>query len=445
MVVAAALLLVGARASALSCSRDPPRDAPAGSASASRGAAITIAPIKRVAGIPKDLNVLLVSVDSLRADMPWNGYPRPICPRLTALERDSVSYTRAYSVSSYTSMSLGGLLAGRYPSELPRDGFFFGTFPKESAFFPRTLQKAGIVTLGAHAHGYFKGAGFELGFDRWELVPNLKWNNTTDENVTGKEHEAIAERMLSDDRLVRGRFFAWFHFLDPHDQYLSHETDGIPPYGASLRDRYDAEVLFTDRQIEKLLAFVDRQPWGPRTAIIVTADHGEAFGEHGMFSHGFEIWENLVRVPLFLHVPGLRPRRIDEPRSALDLAPTIVELMGLPPDPAFEGKSLVPELLGDPATPRDVLCDLPPTSDSTKRRALIVGHKKIIATGSDTFLRLYDLDQDPEEKYPITTGKEFEALSRRYQEVIKGLKEVQPYACGPGCLGGAYKNAAAPR
>src|SRR5689334_3082674 len=75
------------------------------------------------------LNVLVLSIDSLRADMPWNGYPRAIAPRLTELEKRAVSYTRAYAISSYTSMSLGGFLGGKLPSEMKRNGFFFGKYP----------------------------------------------------------------------------------------------------------------------------------------------------------------------------------------------------------------------------------------------------------------------------------------------------------------------------
>jgi arylsulfatase A-like enzyme len=257
------------------------------------------------------MNVILLSIDSLRADMPWSGYPRAIAPRLTALEAKSVSYTHAYAVSSYTAMSLGGLLAGRYPSSLGRDGFYFVAYAKDSPFIPKLLQKSGVRTLGAQAHGYFKSAGFENGFDTWELVPNLKWNNTTDENVTGPQHEAIAERLLSDPKLDTSRFFAWFHFLDPHDQYMAHDADGIPPFGKTLRDKYDAEVLFTDQQIGKLLDFMAQKSWFSRTVLIITSDHGEAFGEHNQFSHGFELWENLVRVPLMFVVPGVPPRRID--------------------------------------------------------------------------------------------------------------------------------------
>ena len=386
------------------------------------------------------MNVLLLSIDSLRADMPWAGYPRPIAPRLTELEKKSVGYTHAYSISSYTSMSLGGLLGGKIPSGMKRNGFFFGKYADDNLMFPELLKKAGVKTLSAHAHNYFSSAGFEQGFDTWEIVPGIIFKNETDINVTSPKHEEIAERLLSDPALDTTPFFAWFHFLDPHDQYVSHEKDGIPPYGKTLRDRYDAEVLYTDQHLGKLLDFIAKKSWAGKTAIIVTADHGEAFGEHNMFSHGFELWENLVRVPMFFVVPGATPKHVDTPRSAIDLAPTILELMGVAPDPGFEGKSLVPELTGKEAQPeaRDVVIDLPMTSDNDKRRAIVHGTQKIIAYGKDEALRLYDLAKDPDEKSPITRGEAFDAMAKRYRDYSKTVKEIAPTACGAGCLNRAY-------
>jgi arylsulfatase A-like enzyme len=393
---------------------------------------------------PADLNVIVISVDSLRADMPWAGYPRPIAPRLTELEKRAVSYTRSYAISSYTSMSLGGLLGGKYPSEMKRDGFFFGTYPKDDLLFPEILQAAKIHTLGAHAHGYFRDQTFQQGFDRWEVVPNLKWSNTTDENVTSAPHEALAEKLLSEKACDEGRFFAWFHFMDPHDGYQSHAD--VPPYGKTIRDRYDAEVTYTDRYIGKLLDFIAAKPWAARTAILVTADHGEAFGEHKQYAHGFELYENLVRVPLFFVVPGADARHIDTATSAIDIAPTILDLFGLPPEPTFEGKSLVPELFGAAPEPRDIVLDLPMTSDSDRRRALVHGEQKIIAFGNDQAFRVFDLTADPTESNGTMSGDAFTDMLARYRAVSKQIKDIAPYGCKETCLNGAYlkKDAGAP-
>jgi arylsulfatase A-like enzyme len=227
--------------------------------------------------------------------------------------------------------------------------------------------------------------------------------------------------------------------MDPHDAYVSHAPE-IPPYGHTRRDLYDGEVTFTDKYVGRLLDFVATKPWAKETAIIVTADHGEALGEKNQVAHGFELWEHLVRVPLLFVLPGTAPRHIDTARSAIDLGPTICALMGVPPDPGFEGTSLVPELKGGPAAPRDIALDLPISSDNDRRRALIHGDLKIIAFGDDKLVHLYDLASDPEEKHPITKGPEYGEMKLRYFDFEKTVKDVPPYACLPDvCLNGAYK------
>ncbi|HXN33238.1 MAG TPA: sulfatase, partial [Polyangiaceae bacterium] len=299
----------------MACSKDAP---PVGLAVASA----TTAPVPTTApalappppvycGLHQSCNVILLSVDSLRADMPWNGYARPIAPRLTELEKKAVSFTRAYSVSSYTSMSLGGLLGGRIPSELYRSGYFFGTY-KNDVFFPKLLQRGGVHTMGVMAHMYFKASGLDQGFDEWKIVPGISFDPNTDREVTSPRSEAMAEAMLGDPANETRPFFFWAHFLDPHDIYMRHE--GID-WGRTSRDRYDGEVTFTDQYVGKLVDFIADRPWASRTVIIVTSDHGEEFGEHGMTRHGFEIWETLVHVPLMVVAPGAQPRRIDTARS----------------------------------------------------------------------------------------------------------------------------------
>ncbi|MGK4004606.1 sulfatase [Sorangium sp. So ce1036] len=396
--------------------------APAATAAAAEGSAAA-AP----AGRPAKTNVLVISIDSLRADMPWNGYARDIAPTLTAFEKEAVSYTRHYAVSSYTSMSVGGFLAGRYPSEVDRSGYFFGNYPDSVLMFPELLQKAGVRTMSAHAHFYFdKKAGFRQGFDVYEIVPGLSADNTTDRNVTSPKHLELAMKMLSDKANISGTFFAYFHFLDPHDVYMTHEE--IEPFGKRARDKYDGEVKFTDMHVGKLLDFVAQQPWGKDTTIIVTADHGEAFGEHKMYRHGFEVWDVLVHVPLMIKAPGITPRRIDEPRSSIDLAPTILELTGAPPEPSFQGKSLVPELYGAEPEPRDVIVDLPRTSDNDRRRALIHGRYKLIAYGDDDAFDLFDVVADPGELKDLKREQKavFEEMKALYKERSAAIKDVCP-------------------
>jgi choline-sulfatase len=374
---------------------------------------------------PKPFNVLLITIDSLRADMPWAGYPRPIAPRLQALHDRSIAWTRAYATSSFTSKSIPGLLTGRLPSELARTGSFFTKYLAPESFACTHLSKEGIKCLAGHAHMYFAAgqSGFESGFETWKIVPGITFDYQTDPYVTSDKLTALAIKIL--ENAPETRFLAWFHYMDPHDQYQPHE--GGPRFGKSARDLYDEEVFFTDRHIGRLLDFVDEQPWAKRTAIIVTADHGEAFGEHGMTRHAHEIWEELVRVPLFVHVPGIPPKSIDVPRGHADVMPTIVDLLAAKSVPSLPGKSLLRDVEGTPEE-RDVIVDLPEDEYNERRRALVHGTTKLIAFGKDVRFALYDLATDPKEKQDLarTQPELLTEMKRRYREANARIVDIPP-------------------
>jgi arylsulfatase A-like enzyme len=395
------------------------------------------------ASIPRDLNVLLITVDALRADMPWVGYPRPIAPNLTALAKHSVVYTRAYALSSYTSMSLGGFMAGRYPLELPRDGRTTSRFFDEALFLAEILGPAKIRTLGIHGHVYFVGdTGIRQGFEDWRAVPRILLSPAREGFVTDDKLADLAITALDEHAKQHPsrRFFLWAHFMDPHFDYAAHPgqprfrgapyaldggvpvAPGVPlsEIGQRLRDRYDGEVLFTDSQIGRLLAHVEKQPWASRTAIVVSSDHGEAFGEQkSYFEHGFFLYEVTTRVPLLFKIPGVPARRIDTARSHIDLARTLLELMGVPAPASLRGRSLVPELLGAPAEPRDVVIDMPYTDQTPRRRALIHGRYKIIESESETTPPLFDLETDPGEQRNIAAEQPevLKDMQRRLREL----------------------------
>lgn len=345
----------------------------------------------------RPVNVIFLIVDAMRADMPWQGYDRPIAPHLTKLADQSVVYPRAYSVSSYTAKVLGALLSGRYPSTLYRGQTFFTAYSKANLFFPELLQKQRIRTMAVQAHGYFdRGKNLRQGVDLWQIVPGLKWNAETDENVTGPQTTEMAIKLLADKANTGGPFFTWLHYMDPHDKYVVHE--GVPSFGRRARDLYDGEIYFTDLQIRKLLDFCEKQPWWSNTVLIITGDHGEAFGEHGQWKHAFALWEVLTHVPLIIHGPGIEPRRIEARRSHIDLAPTIIDLMGLEPHPDFVGKSLVPEFYGAKPDDREpIMLELPADTYNPPTRAIIKGDFKLIEDPGKTY-KLYNLVDDPGEK-----------------------------------------------
>jgi choline-sulfatase len=404
----------------------PPKSATSSEASASASASASPAASP---SLPKDLNVLVIGVDSLRADRLELGGGNPkVMPTLNALAKESAAFTNFHSVSSYTAQSLGAFLGCRYPSELQRNGSFFAAYPEEETLFPELLQKAGARTMSAHAHFYFEKAraGFHQGFDVYELVPGIKKNNTTDESITSPAHTEIILRHLSDAANTQGRFFAFYHLLDAHDQYLGHPE--VESFGKGAKAMYEGELRFVDNHLEKILKLVRAQPWGARTLIVVTSDHGETFGEHGMYRHAFELWNVLTHVPLIVHGPGVKPRRIDAKRSGVDLCPTILETFGVAPLPGFQGKSLWPELRGEDPSPRDVVTELARDSNNDRRRALQRGDFKILELSNEGGFKLFNLAEDPEEKNDLAKKdpKKLEELRKALVEVSGSIKDICP-------------------
>jgi arylsulfatase A-like enzyme len=362
--------------------------------------------------------------------MPWTGYPRPIAPNLTKLAAESVVYTHAYAGSSTTPKSVGALLSGRHASTLYRSGVFFAAYSKSNLFVQEVLQEKGVRTLGLQAHMYFgRGKQIDQGFDVWELTPGITFDSETDKNVTSDKMTDLAIKLLGDPANTAGPFFAWMHYMDPHDEYIKHPES--PDFGKKNRDRYDSEVFFTDLHVGRLLDWAKKQPWWAKTAVIVSADHGEAFGEHGVYKHAFTLWEVVTRVPLLVHAPGARPQRIDLNRSHIDIAPTVLELAGVKEKPEpFMGRSLVPEIYGlEPPDVRDaIVLDLPADSHNPAVRAIVRGNKKLISY-ADFRYELYDLETDPDEKTDLsrTDGDLLADMKAEYRKIVEAMPIVAPY------------------
>jgi choline-sulfatase len=381
------------------------------------------------APLAKPHNVLFVTIDSLRADMPWNGYPRAIAPNLAALAEKCTTYDRAYSVSSYTAKSVAAFLSGQYPSTLYRSGFFFANYANANRFMAEQLHESGIATLGWFGHMYFSRAkGLEQGFDEWRTTPGITFDPETDNHVTSDKMTALGIELLSKPELKTKQFFAWAHYMDPHDQYNRHEE--APNFGNKARDRYDQEVFYTDLWVKKLLDFVEQQSFARDTYLVISADHGEAFGEHGMYKHAFELWDVLTHVPLLVCGPGIKTQRISERRSHIDLVPTFLELLGQPVPPTLPGKSLVPELTGKAPDNREpIYLELTEDSHNPPRRALIHGDYKLIWSGPSEKFQLFNLKQDPAEDKDLSRS-EAETLKdmvARYHAFWDKLPMVEPY------------------
>ena len=376
------------------------------------------------------LNVLLLTVDALRADMPWNGYDKPIAPHLSRLAEQSVVYENHRSVSSYTAQTVATLMSGRYASTLYRTGVFFTNYFDSNDWITEAMQQKGVRTMAVQAHLYFDRApGLKQGFDVYQMVPGLVWNAQTDESVTS--HKSIPEiiKLLENPDNTKGQFFLWSHLMDPHDQYVKH--DESPDFGKDNRGRYDSEVWYVDMWLGKLFEFCEGQPWWKNTAVIISADHGEAFGEHGMYKHAFELWEVLSRVPLIIKAPGALPKRITEPRTHIDVAPTILDLMRVPALAGFQGESLLAEVYGEqPAKPREaVVLELAEDSNNPARRAIVEGDYKLIIFDGGTRKALYNLKNDPAEESDLYAKEADRAkmLETKLKAYFEKLPVIQPF------------------
>lgn len=402
---------------------------------------------------PKEpLNVLLLTVDSLRADrMPWAGYERQVVPNIAKLAEKSVVYENAYSVSSYTAQSVATFLTGRYASTTYRSGVFFTQYSEHNVFFTEVLQEKGIKTIGWHGHMYFgrhKKKNLAQGFDEWELVPGITFNAQTDEHVTSEKMTKLGQELLG--KVEKGQqFFAWAHYMDPHDEYKVHPES--PTFETKLDggrskalnpDRYDSEIFYTDLWIGKLLDWAKEQPWWERTAVVISADHGEAFGEHGRHKHAFDVYEVLQRVPFIVYAPGVAARHVEARRTHIDLAPTVMDLMGQAPLEQFAGESLVPELYGKEAKERDyVLLELAGDSHNPQKSAIIKGEWKLISWNDGWKKFLYDLSKDPEEKQDLSKEhpEKLEEMWQLHQKAFGELGRIKPYG-GNKLKSGGFAN-----
>jgi choline-sulfatase len=251
----------------------------------------------------------------------------------------------------------------------------------------------------------------------------------------------LAIELLGKPENSAAQFFAWFHYMDPHDQYMTHKES--PDWGRTARDKYDSEVFYTDLHIGRLLDWARKQAWWEKTAVIISADHGEAFGEHSFYKHAFWLWDVITRVPLVFYVPGAEHRVINQRRSHIDVAPTILELMKIAKKPAsFQGVSLVPEMFGaeEPKARDVIVLDLPEDSHNPPIRAIISGDYKILQYGGYRW-ELYNLETDPGEKTELSKAEPevFEKMKSKFEATWAAIPAVKPFG-GMKLRGGAIAN-----
>lgn len=375
---------------------------------------------------PRPKNVILVLVDTLRADhLSTYGYSRPTSPNVDAFAKESIKLENARSQASCTFPSANSVLTSRYPSA------FLGQPPQSQLGIPKDipsiaeiLKQRGFRTAAVSASpvvrntpGRFNpGAGFGRGFDSFH--EDCVWKPAGCVN-----RAAFPLLHATDDR----PFFLYLHYLDPHGPYRPPKSQrgrwavgrpdkefiragdpnpigdmlykGAPDPGVKPADieyligLYDEEIASFDSQFARLLQELQRTGRMDDTLLIFTADHGEEFLEHGHIKHCRTLYDSSIRIPMFIHFPGVEPKVLKQPVQNLDLVPTILDYLGIDAKGLkLEGESLRPLIEGTG--------DLDPHQygmQGTLRSASDDRHKLIHDLGKGTF-ELYDLQADSREK-----------------------------------------------
>jgi len=324
--------------------------------------------------------------------MGFLGSTRGLTPALDAFARESAVFTNAYAQAPITTVSHATILTGTYPP-LHRVTDFGAPLAPTVPFLPDVLHGRGYKTaafVGALVLDPRTGTapGFDRGFDRYDAGFRIRRpGEDRYQTVERRGDEVVARALKWLGEAGAGPWFAWVHLYDAHDPY-------DPP--ADLKARfaaapYDGEIAGVDRLVARLLRAA-----GPQTIIGIAADHGEALGDHGEDAHGVFLYDEVVRVPLVVRLPGGRgaAKRIASRVRLADLAPTLLGAAALPIPPGMQGESLLPLIDGANGEDR-------PAYSETDYPRHAFGWAPLVAWRADRFLfvraprpELYDLTAD---------------------------------------------------
>ena len=341
-----------------------------------------IAPSKPPVVSAKDLIVIMIGVDSMRADLFDKPANKKHMPRLFELRERSVDFALTRSPGARTITTWSAVFTGRYFSgvQWSGDGNHLSIKADKQLRFPALVGKAGVTMATFTAYGALDKKALAKDFQEGTKVP------PRDGQQFGLSTEAmpmLLERLAKHDD---GPLLLWTHLMDAHYPYDSVKTSG------GVKERFLAEMGQVDAAIGALDDAIEANGLRDRTMVIVVADHGEGFGEHGTKYHTMNVYEELIRVPLFISGPGIKPRRVTEPTTLVDLGPTLLDLYGVPTPSRFLGQSLVPFLRGEnPKLTRPIAAERQGT------RTLVLGDTKVIVDSSRGREEIYDLAADPEE------------------------------------------------
>ncbi len=349
-------------------------------------------------------DVILISVDSLRADRLAVSQPqRQVVPNIDALAERSLVYPSAYSPSPSTSTSLVPLISGSSALALRESGEVSSTLATE--FGRLGYETISYQPFGSVAQRVFTGTSpKKLGFTVTAKAKNA------DEFANG----VIAKIEENPEQ----PFFIYHHLLEPHLTYSKHA--GFD-FGDSMVDKYDSEVAYVDHHIGRIIDAVANAGRSDRTIIAITADHAEAFYEHGLMAHGTSLYDEMVRVPLIVAGPTIAPQIRTERVSLVDVAPTLLALNGCGWSMPQEGRPLWANgVLQSPTRPVLVIQynEHDKGASFVRRIATFDGEMKLIEDLQTGSVELYSLVDDPGETRNLASqhpGKLRHAREQRYE------------------------------
>jgi choline-sulfatase len=303
--------------------------------------------------VRRDASVLLITVDTLRADHLSCYNPRSVpTPHIDGLASRGVRFVQAVAQVPLTTPSHASILTGTYPQvHKVRDigGFVLDKSVPTVATLAHEagLETAAFVGAAVLSHHYGLNRGFDtynddVGAQRAEgLLPGVVAEIQGDA-VTGRALEWLERHQGSNNPLSKN-FFLWVHYYDPHFPY-----DPPLPFKAKYaKDLYSGEVAFADAEVGQLLQWLEGHGLSEKTLIVLMADHGESLGDHGEFTHGVFLYDATMHIPLIMRGPEIPPgQAIDQQVRSIDVMPTLTDFLHLSAGDKVQGRSLLPLLKG---------------------------------------------------------------------------------------------------
>ncbi|MBN1652745.1 MAG: sulfatase-like hydrolase/transferase [Deltaproteobacteria bacterium] len=344
-------------------------------------------------------DVLLISVDALRADRLSAYGGSGVAPNIDGLSRESAVFLRAYTPTPHTSYALASMLTGKFLKVVME--LFPGIRLHQT--LPSLLRRYGYLTAA-----FYPPAVFYIDEERFNPFRTNHFGFEHQKETFAPASDLVRQVIAFLEQADSSRpWFVWVHIFEPHEPYEPPE-----PFlrGTSPVERYDGEVAAADDAVGKLIkAFRAAKP---DSIVVLTADHGEEFDEHGGFYHGTTLYDEQVRVPFIWSIPSaIKPRAIQAPVETVDLAVTLLSVLGIPRDAAMQGDDLSPLLLG-----ADAGSELVAFSEINAMKMVCDGRYKAICSVGAHPCRVFDLLIDPGETRSI--GGEQPEIALRLRESL---------------------------